>query len=314
MREQIAQLPPGVYRHETRIDGYQEPLTLCCALSLSADQILLDFAGSAGASNFGINVPLPYTEAYASFGVRCVIGGDIPNNAGSLSPIRVAATPGSLLAAKRPSAVSARHAIGQMLPDLVLGCLAQVIPERVPAEGASCIWNPVFRGEGFVVNPIYNGGTGARAGKDGLSTTAFPSGVRTTPTEINEATSPLVTWVKEYRQDSGGAGEFRGGLGQRLEFSHQANQPFTVSKMFDRIGHPAAGRRGGQSGAPGRVFITGPDGVQQPLKGKGVEVVPGGFRLTLDTPGGGGSGLSDNRSDLARKIDLQAGLISGADS
>lgn len=310
MRDQLTQLPSGVYRHQTVIDGYQEPLTLCCALTLTDSTIELDFSGSAAASKFGINVPLPYTEAYASFGVRCVIGGDIPNNAGSLSPIQIRAQLGSLLAAQRPSAVSARHAIGQMLPDLVLGCLAQVIPERVPAEGASCIWNPVFRGEDFVVNPIYNGGTGARADKDGLATTAFPSGVRTTPTEINEATSPLVTWVKEYRQDSGGAGEFRGGLGQRLEFTHQTAEPFTVSKMFDRIAHPAAGRHGGMPGAPGRVFITGPDGVEQPMKGKGVETVPGGFRLTLDTPGGGGSGLPKDRSVAAQQRDRKAGLTS----
>jgi len=191
-----------------------------------------------------------------------------------------------------------------------LGCLAQVIPERVPAEGASCIWNPVFRGEGFVINPIYNGGTGARAGKDGLATTAFPSGVRTTPTEINEATSPLVTWVKEYRPGSGGAGEFRGGLGQRLEFSHQAGEPFTVSKMFDRIDHPAAGRLGGLSGAPGQVFVTTVDGDRQQLKGKGVESIPKGARLVMETPGGGGIGDPQQRLAEAQEQDAQAGLDS----
>jgi N-methylhydantoinase B len=312
MQAQIALLKPGVYNHHTVIDGYQESLTLRCALTISATQIQLDFAGSAGASKFGINVPLPYTEAYASFGVRCVVGGDVPNNAGSLSPIKVTAPTGSLLAAERPSAVSARHAVGQMLPDLVLGCLAQVIPERVPAEGASCIWNPVFRGDDFVINPIYNGGTGARADKDGLATTAFPSGVRTTPTEINEATSPLVTWVKEYRPGSGGAGQFRGGLGQRLEFSHQAAKPFTVSKMFDRIKHPAAGRQGGMAGAPGRVFITAPDGTEQSLKGKGVEMVPSGFRLILETPGGGGSGSPEARLASAQQRDEQAGIATEA--
>ncbi len=310
MQAQIAQLEAGVYTHQTVIDGYRNPLTLRCAMTISATQIQLDFAGSAGASRFGINVPLPYTQAYASFGVRCVVGGDVPNNAGSLQPIEVLAPAGSLLAAIRPSAVSARHAIGQMLPDLVLGCLAQVIPDRVPAEGASCIWNPVFRGDDFVINPIYNGGTGARAGKDGLATTAFPSGVRTTPTEINEATSPLVTWVKEYRPGSGGAGEFRGGLGQRLEFTHQAAKAFTVSKMFDRIDHPAAGRQGGEPGAPGRVFVITPDGSRVTLKGKGVETVANGARLVLETPGGGGSGDPQARLESARLRDALAGIES----
>ena len=174
----------------------------------------------------GINVPLPYTQAYASFGVRCLVGNDVPNNAGSLAAVEVTAPQGCILNALPPRAVSARHAIGQMLPDVVLGALEQALPGRTPAEGASCIWNPVFLGSGggdnreedsFVINPIFNGGTGARAGKDGLSTTAFPSGVRTTPTEVNEVTSPLVVLQREFRPGSGGAGRFRGGLGQTLE-------------------------------------------------------------------------------------------------
>ena len=115
---------------------------------------------------------------------------------------------------------------------MVLGCLYQVMPDRVPCEGASCIWNPVFMNgietetssvkvNRFVINPIFNGGTGARPHKDGMSTTAFPSGVRTTSTEVNEATSPLIFWKKEYRPNSGGKGKFRGGLGQTSEISHR---------------------------------------------------------------------------------------------
>ena len=106
-----------------------------------------------------------------------------------------------------------------MLPDVIMGCLEQIIPESVVAEGSSCIWNPVLMntprtagelvGTPFVINPIYNGGTGARFMKDGLSTTAFPSGVRTTPTEINEETSPLIFDRREFLQDSGGRGRRR---------------------------------------------------------------------------------------------------------
>ena len=231
MLEEIRALPAGEYRNQMRIDGYQRPVDLVCCVGIGKTGIDIDFAGTSPASNVGINVPLPYTEAYASFGVRCVVGNDIPNNAGSLQVVRVTAPAGSLLNAQPPRAVSARHAVGQMLPDVILGALAQLLPERVPAEGASCIWNPVFlstpAGAGansetgnFVTNPIFNGGTGARPAKDGLSTTAFPSGVRTTPTEINEATAPLLIWRKEYRCDSAGVGEHRGGLGQVIEVTH----------------------------------------------------------------------------------------------
>ena len=317
MEAEIGRLACGVYRHARTVDGYDEPVRLECALHVDEKRIRLDFSGTSNVSPFGINVPLPYTEAYASFGVRCVVGGEIPNNAGSLAPIEVTAPLGSILNAPPPSAVSARHAIGQMLPDVVLGCLAQVVPERVPAEGASCIWNPVLRAQpsaaaganradaSFVANPIYNGGTGARAAKDGLSTTAFPSGVRTTPTEVNEVTTPLIVWRREYRVDSGGAGTHRGGLGQTIEIAHADGAPFIVSKMFDRITHPARGRDGGGTGAPGRVYLKG--GAQ--LRGKGRDVVPAGATLVMETPGGGGRGDPHLRAREQVEADLRAGLI-----
>ena len=245
MREEIAALPAGASARATMtVDGYDEPLTLCCRVSVGKGVIAVDFDGTSPISPWGINVPLTYTQAYASFGVRCVIGGDVPNNAGSLDAVRVTAPPGCILNAPRPAGVSARHALGQMLPDVILGALAEIVPERIPAEGASCIWNPVFMSHSsaagnadaaaFVINPIFNGGTGARPGSDGLSTTAFPSGVRTTPTEINEVTSPLVIWKKAYRANSAGDGRYRGGLGQDIEIEHASGAPFVVSRMFAR--------------------------------------------------------------------------------
>ena len=314
MAAEIAALPDGVYKHEMVVDGYDEPVRVACALTVSNDRIDIDFTGTSGLSRYGINVPLNYTEAYASFGVRCVIGNDVPNNAGSLAPVGVSAPPGCILNAEFPAAVSARHALGQMLPDVVLGCLDQVLPGVAPAEGASCIWNPVLRDLGggpadadatpFVINPIFNGGTGARAAKDGLSTTAFPSGVRTTPTEINEVTAPLLFARREFRPGSGGRGEFRGGLGQVIEIAHAQGRPFVVSKMFDRIAHPARGRRGGACGAPGRVYLKGGEA----LRGKGRDEVPAGATLVLETPGGGGVGAPAKRDPRAARRDREAGL------
>jgi N-methylhydantoinase B len=319
MREEIARLPQGDFHNRMRIDGYDAPVDLVCRLSIGAGEITVDFTGTSPESRFGINVPLPYTEAYASFGVRCIVGNEIPNNAGSLAAVRVTAPAGCILNAGAPRAVSARHAIGQMLPDVILGCLDQVLPGRVPAEGASCIWNPVFRNAhasngmaqvGFVTNPIYNGGTGARPGKDGLSTTAFPSGVRTTPTEVNEVTTPLVIWRREYRVDSAGAGEYRGGLGQTIEVAHRQGEPFVVSKMFDRIQHPARGRQGGGAGAHGVGSLRQADGATLPLRGKGRDEVPAGAMLVMETPGGGGMGDAAARDPDRVRADLEAGLIS----
>ena len=320
MLERIRALRPGTYRHHMKIDGYDHDLDLACALTVSHDGIRIDFDGTSPMSPRGINVPLTYTRAYASFGVRCVVGSEVPNNAGSLSTISVGAPLGSILNALPPAAVAARHAIGQMLPDVVLGCLEQAMePGSVPAEGASCLWNPVLLGgpgltgahpyggaEPFVVNPFHTGGTGARPGKDGLSATAFPSGVRSTPIEITETVAPLIFWKKEYIPDSGGPGEFRGGLGQVMEISHASGEPFAISKMFERVRNPARGRAGGRNGALGRVYV--PEGEE--LRAKGREVVPPGHRIVLETPGGGGLGDPRGRSRRRVREDVLDGYVS----
>ena len=159
---------------------------------------------------------------------------------------------------RSPAPVASRHVIGQMLPDVVFGCLRQIIPERVPAEGTSCLWNLNVRGrrrggEAATTDSrmavTSNGGTGARSDKDGLSATAYPSGVRGTPVEIAETQTPLIFWRKELRPDSGGAGRTRGGLGQIIEIDSGIDEPFDILAAFDRIDHPARGRDGGGDGA-----------------------------------------------------------------
>jgi N-methylhydantoinase B len=314
MLEEIRKLPFGRWTHSMRIDGYDEPVDLVCTLGIGEDGIDVDFSGTSPVCGHGINVPLTYTQAYASFGVRCVVGNDVPNNAGSLGVVRVTAPEGCILNAPRPAAVSARHAIGQMLPDVVLGCLEDPLDGNVPAEGASCLFGPVFLGgrglipgsdsEPFVVNAFYTGGTGGRPGKDGLDCTAFPSGVRSTAVEITENTAPLLIWRKEYRPGSGGDGEYRGGVGQVMEFAHAGGEAFMVSKMFDRIAHPPRGRQGGEPGQGARVYVKGGG----ELRGMGRETIPAGCSMVLETAGGGGRGKPESRSPESREQDKRKGL------
>ena len=315
MLEEIRKLPFGTWRNSMRIDGYDDPVDLVCAVTISRSGIDVDFSGTSPACGHGINVPLTYTQAYASFGVRCVVGNDVPNNAGSLEVVRVTAPGGSILNAPRPAAVSARHVIGQMLPDVVLGCLEEPLDGCVPAEGASCLFGPVFlggrgmipgsRSEPFVINAFYAGGAGGRPGKDGLDCTAFPSGVRSTPVEITESTAPLIIWRKEYRPDSGGKGEFRGGVGQIMEFAHARGEAFAVSKMFDRIKHPPRGRAGGEAGQAARVYTS--EG--SPLRGLGRDIIPAGQSMILETAGGGGRGKPENRDEEKIEQDRVSGLV-----
>ena len=314
MREAIRLLPQGCYRQEMRIDGMDSPIDLVATLEIGDGEINVDFACTSAAVGKGINVPMIYTEAMASFGVRCVVGGRIPNNAGSVAPVKVIAPRGSVLNAERPAPVSARHVVGQMIPDVVLGCLGQAAPDLVPAEGASALWLlALYGGEDggkgvdrpFGVNAFHNGGTGARPGKDGLSATAFPSGVRSGSIEVTESVTPLVFWRKAYRPGSGGEGAYRGGLGQTIEVGHVEGRAFTVSCLFDRVLYPARGRFGGAPGATGAVRLG--DGT--PLASKGRQTVPAGATVVFETAGGGGLGDPSDRATALIQADLKAGLV-----
>jgi N-methylhydantoinase B len=199
-----------------------------------------------------------------------------------------------------------------MLPDVILGCLHGAIQDGTPAEG-SMRWNPMLRGSSWFDNrarawELYmfgSGGMGARPSQDGLSTTAFPSGVRTIPTEIAELTSPVMIWRKEYRPDSGGAGRYRGGLGQIVEIGSATEAPMQVQAMFDRVQHPARGREGGGPGAVGVVADAG----GHPMRAKGLQSIPAGDRLVLRLPGGGGWGDPMQRSPQDVAADVRAGLV-----
>jgi len=320
MLAEINKLPKGTWRNSMRIDAYDDPVDLVCNLTIADDGITADFSGTSPVCAHGVNVPLTYTQAYASFGVRCVVGNRVPNNAGSLGVVQVSAPEGCILNAPRPAAVSARHAVGQMLPDVVLGCLQEPLGGAVPAEGASCLFGPVFLGgrglipgavgEPFVINAFYAGGSGGRPGKDGLDCTAFPSGVRSTPVEISENAAPLVIWRKEYRPGSAGSGEFRGGVGQIMEFGHLEDEAFAVSKMFDRVRHPPRGRQGGGPGAAAQVYLVDAEGQRLgELRGMGREIVPAGQRMVLQTAGGGGRGDPADRDPESIERDRRNGLL-----
>ena len=312
---EIAKLPKGTWHNEMTVDGYDTPVTLKAALTVSDSGIHVDFTGTSPQSRYGINVPLAYTTAYTVFGLGCVVASQIPNNAGSLAPLTVSAPVGCILNAPKPAPVCSRHIIGQMLPDVVFGCLRQTIPDRVPAEGTSCLWNLNVRGEtqagsggnyGFMMAVTSNGGTGARPDKDGLSATAYPSGVRGTPVEIAESQTPLIFWKKELRPGSGGAGRTQGGHGQIIEIGSGVDRPWDILAAFDRIDHPARGCDGGQDGAAGYVGLKS----GQKFRGKGFQLVPPGERLVVLTPGGGGIGAPDQRAAERVARDLSDELVS----
>ncbi|MGE0418538.1 MAG: hydantoinase B/oxoprolinase family protein [Acetobacteraceae bacterium] len=318
---EIARLPRGSFENEIYSDGYDEPVRLAGKMTILEDGIEVDFAGTSGLSSRGINVPAAYCRAYTCFGLKCVVAPEIPNNWASLSPFRMTIPEGCILNAPHPYPVSVRHVIGHLLPDLVMGCLHQAVPERVTAEGASSLWNPPLRGgssisgqarsnrpvvDDFEIITFNSGGTGARPTSDGLNATAFPSGVRTMPVEATENVAPVIIWRKELKPDSGGAGLTRGGTGQIMEIATKADLEFAVNASFDRTTHAPKGRDGGLDGAKGVVALKS----GKALRAKGLQVIPDGDRLILELPGGAGMGDPATRDPDLVARDVRDGLVS----
>ncbi len=316
--ERIAALPRRQASGSMTIDGYSHPVDLKVALAFEEERVTCDFAGTSGLDRKGINVPMVYTKAYACYALKCAIAPEIPNNAASLAPFEITAPVNSIVNAVHPAPVALRHVIGHMIPDAVFDALDKMLPDMIPAEGAGTLCNfqaslrprtdveapaDAVRAEVLTFN---SGGSGARPQADGMNATAFPSGVMTMPVEATEHTGPIIIWRKELRPGSGGAGKFRGGLGQYMEVGATEGHEFDFSAMFDRVDHPARGRRGGQDGAA--TTIERDDGVA--MKGKGKQFVPAGRRVKLAFPGGAGYGNPKDRDPNLVRRDLARGYIS----
>ena len=316
--ERIATLPHTSADGEMTVDGFDKPITLRVKVTVQKDRIVSDFTGTSGVDRKGINCPLVYAKAYACYALKVAIAPEIPNNAASLAPFEIIAPEGTIVNAVHPAPVALRHIVGHFVPDTVYDAFDKIVPGLVPAEGAGCLCNfqvslrprtdvsvpaDTLRSEVLTFN---SGGSGARPEFDGLNATAFPSGVMTMPVEATEHVGPVIIWRKELRPDSGGAGQYRGGLGQYMEVGARTGHEFDIQAMFDRIDHPARGRRGGSEGAA--TTIMRDDGV--PMKGKGKQFVPHGCKVMMAFPGGAGYGsVSDRDLTLVRR-DLARGYIS----
>jgi len=315
MRAAIADLPDGEWSNVVYSDGYEEPVRLEVTLTKRGDELWVDWSGSSPESSRGINVVLNYTHAYTTYALKCALAPEVPNNEGSFRPVHVSAPAGSILNAQHPAPVGARHIIGHFLPGAIFGALAQIIPERVMAEGAANIWNIQLTGkdaDGDLWTYVWfsTGGTGARPTSDGISAAAFPSGISGVPSEVIESLAPVVIHRRELRADSGGAGEFRGGLGQTLEFSVRTGRPFTFSPLFDRVQFAAQGADGGGPGASARIRLS----TGEELSRKGARELAADTRVTLELPGGGGYGDPQKRDPQAIREDLRDGLITTTDA
>lgn len=294
MREAISKLPHGTYHGSSSFDvpgGQTIDLKTAVTIDPNAGEITIDFTGSSGPSSSGINVVPAYTHAYATFAVRSTLNPDLPNNAGSLAPIKLKLPEECIVNAKYPSPVNARHVVGMYVPFPILKALSEVVPDRVVAEGSGAVWTIQIQGKDASGRPFtssmfnYSGGMGARAEKPGLSAICYPTGVAAVPVEVLEASYPIVFTCKELERGTGGTGRQPGGDGQRIGYRMRTSSPWLLNTIPSRLSSAPEGLAGGGDGAPGRFEINGKPIVDT----RKMEMQPDD-EVFMVTPGGGGFG------------------------
>jgi N-methylhydantoinase B len=255
MREFIKGIPDGSYRFVDWIDGLGEApqaLQIAVCVTVRGDEVEIDFTGTSAQVQGAINCPIAMVRSCSYCAIRCVTSPDIPNCEGYMRPLRVVVPEGTILNPVLPAACAARGVMGYRVFDAIMGALAQVLPLRVIAagEGGPTLFavGGYHEGRPFVLTEVMVGTWGARAGKDGVEGISNPAAnLSNQPVELIEAELPLEVVRYGLVQDSGGAGEYRGGLAFVREFKLLADEAVFTTRA-DRRDHPPFGFSGGHSG------------------------------------------------------------------
>ena len=318
MRAAIRTVRPGRYEAEDFYDDCgrnTDPLRVFVTVVVEADEITVDFTGSSPQTSSGMNSAFNYTLAYTWHTVKsALVQHTIPQNAGTMRPIRARAPEGSLFNARPPAAAGARAVMQQRIVDVILQALAQAVPDRVIA--ASSHWaNPIFagfdpaRGRRFVYYDIIVGGMGARPHKDGAEAVCGSFNLENIPVEVNENNYPILVERLELMRDTSGAGKFRGSAGLRkdIRFLGEKGQ---VSNLSDRHRFPPPGLFGGRSAAVGATILNPDTPQERVLHSKGIYPLERGDLVSLRVSGSGGYGDPRERDPALIARDVALGYLS----
>ena len=236
----IRELPAGTYHASAELDlADGSRIDIVCAITVDPvlGEILVDYAGSSGASPYGINVVKNYTHAYTTFAVRSVLNPELPNNHGSLAPIKVEAPVGSIVNAVSPQPCTARHVVGMFLPNALLKALAQIKPEQAMAEGSGAVWTMQVSGQPRRRSAVHHGDVHLRRRRRRPSHTSPGCRRARTPPVSPPCRS---RWSRRRRRSgstasrcapgSGGGGEQIGGMGQTVEFTVDTDAAVAVER------------------------------------------------------------------------------------
>lgn len=301
----LAKLPAGTYTFEDYMDDdgiADDPIPLIVTITISGDQAIVDFTGSAVQQTGNINAVYAITQSAVHYVFRCLLDIDVPNNSGCLQPIEIIAPLGSVVNAQPPAAVAAGNVeTSQRIVDVLLGALAKAAPDRIPAASQGTMnnltiggWDPA-KGRAFTYYETLGGGTGAHSSAPGLTAIhSHMTNTLNTPIEALEFAYPLRVLRYEIRRGSGGEGRFSGGDGLCRDI--QTLVSAQASLLTERRKTKPYGLFGGSPGKTGEnVYIH--EGDEQTIKGKDIVQMKPGDILSIRTPGGGGYGSSSSDHD-----------------
>ena len=305
----------GIFAHGANQD---ETFDIRLKVVKRGDGLTVDFTGSDPQVAGPMNAPLSVTASGVFTALKMAIdsAGVVPPNSGAWRPVRVLAPEGTVVNARFPApVVYANHEISHRVCDMVFGALASIIPERVMAcsQGTSAVLTlggvDYRTGEHYVSYETVKGGFGARPDRDGISAVASGiSNTMNTPVEVIEMSFPVRVESYELLPDSGGAGRWRGGLGARRTW-RILERDSRATVCCERTRSPPFGIAGGAAGAPARISVVEPDGVERALDSKGSFDAPAGSLVVFDVPGSGGYGPAEDRDPARLREDLADGYV-----
>ncbi len=307
-RDEIRRWPDGKYTVLDHIDDdglSDDPIPIRVTVTVDGDHLHVDYAGTSPQVKAAINSTFSYTKSCTYLSVRCVLKGDVPNNAGVFRCIGVKAPERSIVNPQHPAACAARALTGYRVFDAMLGALSQVVPDRVPAAGEGgntvvCIGGTREDHSPFIVVDMICGAWGGRPDQDGIEGITNPSqNLSNTPIEVLEVMHPIRLDEYALIPDSCGAGRFRGGLGIARQYRLLAAEA-GLQLRSDRMKFPPYGLCGGRPGRPTRNILK-PDRNARMLPSKFAMTMQQGDVVRHEQAGGGGYG-----DPLERDPDLVA--------
>ncbi len=318
-REALRALPDGTYRNVDFVDNdgveLDKPIRVEVAVTIKGDSMLCDFEGTSPQVRGPFNCMPTGPWSAACFAIHAIAGSDIPTNGGCFRPLSFKLPKGSLVNPVEPGPVGCRHTTIKRIATTILGALRQAAPDLVPADGAGELLLLSFGGKraderNYLTAQILIGGTGASANSDGVDILDTDiSNCRNVPAESMEMESPIRVHSMALCKDSGGPGQYRGGLGCHQEYELLEGES-TVTHRGERfIGGPA-GAEGGLPGGKSTGVIQRADGGVQEIRSNEVVTMRKGDRLVVDTAGGGGWGDPTRRNRELVAADLRNGKIS----